>query len=98
MIHDHALMNHYDKYDQKVHIQVCKFTVWPATCFDFRDMFFEGCITRNVKVIEFTNMKCRILFKIKHFLFINSIILTFRIIYPAKNTSLNMATTIGRKA
>jgi len=27
MIHDHALMIHYKKYDQHVHTQVCKFTV-----------------------------------------------------------------------
>jgi hypothetical protein len=27
MIHDHALMIHYEKYDQQVHTQICKFTV-----------------------------------------------------------------------
>jgi len=27
MIHDHAMMIHYAKQDQKVHIQICKFIV-----------------------------------------------------------------------
>ena len=37
MIHDHALMIHYEKYDQQVHIQMCKLTVLGAseTAHDF---------------------------------------------------------------
>ena len=85
-----------------MHIYVRKFTVlstaWPATCFDFREVFFEGFITQNAKILKFTNINCRILFKTEHFIFINSIILTFRVIYPAKNTSLKMAATVGRNA
>ena len=26
MIHDHALLIHYEKYGQQVHLQICKFT------------------------------------------------------------------------
>jgi hypothetical protein len=37
MIHDHALIFHYEKYDQQVHIQICKYIVLstkkPSTCF-----------------------------------------------------------------
>jgi len=32
MIHDHALMIYYQKYDQEVHIQRCIFIVLHAAC------------------------------------------------------------------
>ena len=30
LIHDYALMNHYEKCDQQMHVQICNFTVLSA--------------------------------------------------------------------
>jgi hypothetical protein len=39
MIHDHVVMIHYEKYDQKLHIEICKSvvlnTAQPSTCFGY---------------------------------------------------------------
>jgi hypothetical protein len=58
MIHDHALMIHYEKHNQQAHIKKDKFTVlqnsiasymfWPPIVAIFREVFFEGYITKNV--------------------------------------------------
>jgi len=41
MIHDHALMIHCEKQDQKVHLQICKFT---AVCCLYRNKFTYLCM------------------------------------------------------
>ena len=63
MIHDHAVVSHYERHDQPVHVNVCRFTVlliaYPATCLDHllwpssgtcycKDMLH---VTQNVKMI-----------------------------------------------
>ena len=62
MIREPAVMIHYEKYDQQVYIKTCKFIVLytiSAACYMFRlptvaifrEVFFAGYITLNVKII-----------------------------------------------
>ena len=51
MIHDHALMVHYEKYNQQVHIQICKpiliinsvpsYMFWPPIVAIFREVLLN---------------------------------------------------------
>jgi len=71
MFHDHALMIHYEKQNQKVHTQICQFVVVyaaePPTCFSHLLWPSSGrCSLQDTlrrTSVGFTNVKCSVLNK-----------------------------------